>query len=135
MQNFLIGIYDGVLIYGSENENNELEIKFIEIPPLCDISPLDMLRFRDFRQGYIRLADFEMRRYGNYIYCRIYASMFRIDIAKRSYEDLELEFNGVCFLEDYILIAKRYPVEKLFKLIPPGTEIEGKECCLMEINC
>ena len=61
--------------------------------------------------------------------------MFRIDIAKRTYVDLELEFNGVCFMEDYILIAKRYPVEKLFKLIPPGTEIEGRECCLMEINC
>ena len=82
MQNFLIGHYDGVLIYGSENDKNELEIKFIEIPPLCDITPLDILNFRDFRQGYIRLADFEMRRYGNYIYCRIYASMFRIDMQK-----------------------------------------------------
>ena len=134
MQNFLIGHYDGVLIYGSENENNELEIKFIEIPPLCDITPLDILNFRDFRQGYIRLADFEMRRYGNYIYCRIYASMFRIDIAKRTYVDLELEFNGVCFMEDYILIAKRHPAEKLFKLIPSGTATEERECCLVEFN-
>ena len=135
MQNFLIGYYDDVLIYGSENENNELKIKFIDIPPLCDITPLDILKFGDFRHGYIRLADFESRRYGNYLYCRIYATMFRIDIPNRNYAELELEFNGVCFMSDYILIAKYYPYEKFYKLIPPSTEISEKESCLIELNC
>ena len=134
MQNFLIGYYDDVLIYGSEREDNDIVIKFIEIPPLSEMTPMDMLKFGDFRHGYIRLADFEQRRYGNYIYCRIYASMFRIDISAKSYERLDLEFDGVCFMEDYILIAKTYPCEKFYKLTPPDMNVSEKECCLAEMN-
>ena len=126
MQNFLIGYYDSVLIYGKETPDCDIEIKFIEIPPLAEITPLHILQFRDFRAGYIRLADFERRRYGDYIYCRIYGCLFRIDIPNRSYEVVETDFSGICFMQNYILIMKDSPTEQLFKLTPPGVEISKK---------
>ena len=123
MQNFLIAHYNDVLIYGKETPDCDIEIKFIEIPPLAELTPLHILQFRDFRAGYIRLADFERRRYGDYIYCRIYGCLFRIDIPNRSYEVVETDFNGICFMQNYILIMKDSPTEQLFKLTPPGMEI------------
>ena len=126
MQNFLIGYYDSVLIYGKETDNNDIIINFIEIPSLGEITPLHILQFSDFRAGYIRLADFERRRYGDYIYCRIYGCLFRIDIANRSYEIVDTEFCGICFMQEYILIMKNSPAEQLYKLTPPAVEISEK---------
>ena len=52
--------------------------------------------------------------------CKLNESLYMINICDRRYEVIEKDFCGVCFMKNYILIAKDYPMEYFYKLIPPG---------------
>ena len=124
MQNFLIEYFDDVIIYATENRDGDVKIKFIEYTRLPEsLASLEILKYNDFKYGYIRLGKFESRAYKNFVYCRIYANLYRIDVAARTYKVIETDFCGICFMENYILIAKDNPSESFYKLIPPGEEM------------
>ena len=121
MGKLLIGCYDGLIVYASESINGYMEIKFEEFPMFCDMTTMDVMRYQEFRPECMKkMSQLDRRDYGEYVYCRLNDSLYMINICDRRYEVIEKDFCGVCFMKNYILIAKDYPMEYFYKLTPPG---------------